>query len=61
MARLEEYEVDIASGVTVTMKLSPDAAEKADPKRVRKVTRAKGRPVANKARRPANKAVGSES
>ncbi|MGW6695548.1 hypothetical protein ACWF62_17410 [Rhodococcus sp. NPDC054953] len=56
MARLEEYEVDIASGVTVTMKLSPEAVEKADPKRVRKVQRTKGRLLANKARRAANKA-----
>ena len=61
MARLEAYAVDIASGVTVTMKLSPDAAEKADPARVRKVTRAKGRTPANKARRPVNKAAGTES
>lgn len=56
--RLKEYEVDIASGVTVTMKLSPDyVQEHGDPSRVRE----KARAAVNKSRRPVNKAAGSES
>jgi len=56
--RLKEYEVDIASGVTVTMKLNPEyVLEHGDPSRVRE----KARAVANKSRRPVNKAALSES
>ncbi|MBL3808515.1 hypothetical protein G3I34_21615 [Streptomyces sp. SID8014] len=50
--------MDIASGVTVTMKLNPEyVLEHGDPSRVRE----KARAVANKSRRPVNKAALSES
>ncbi|MGP4114663.1 hypothetical protein ACTWP5_27605 [Streptomyces sp. 4N509B] len=55
MAQLSEYEVEIRDGIWVTMKLSREHAEQADPKRVRPVG-GKARPTANKARTPANKA-----
>lgn len=55
-ARLREYEVDVSTGVTVTMKLDPEfVAERGDPRRVREV---KAAPVSNKSRQPANKAAG---
>lgn len=53
MVMLAEYEVDLDAKTTVTMKLSPEHVEKADPKRVRP----KSRRVANKSRTPANKAA----
>src|SRR5690606_41374417 len=53
MAKLAEYEVDLDDRTTVTMKLSSEHMEKADPKRVRP----KSRRVANKSRTPANKAA----
>lgn len=53
MAKLAEYEVDLDDRTTVTMKLSAEHMEKADPKRVRP----KSRRVANKSRTPANKAA----
>jgi hypothetical protein len=52
--RLSVYRVEIRDGITVTMKLSREHAEKADPQRVSEVP-AKARPVANKARTPTNK------
>ena len=54
--RLREYEVDISTGVTVTMKLNPEfVAERGDSRRVREV-KAAARP-ANKSRQTANKST----
>lgn len=50
--KLDVYEVDLADGVTVTMKLDRDKAESADPKKVRRVGADK---------RPANKAAATRT
>lgn len=50
--KLDVYEVDLADGVTVTMKLDRDKAEAADPKKVRRVGADK---------RPANKAAATRT
>lgn len=53
MGKLEEYEVEIRDGITVTMKLDKEQAEKADKERVRRVGRDKA--PQNKAAAPRTK------
>lgn len=54
MSKLKAYQVQVRDGIWLTMRLSPEHANRATPGRIRDVP-AKSRPATTKARTPANK------